>query len=235
MPPESKEFAGKVVLIYGGSTGIGRSTASHFINEGAQVAVLDVGERPDFLPESSFRHADVSDWNKVNDSINDFAQQLGGLDIVINNAAIKVAGNILDVSSHDFERLLRVNALGFWNVAKAALPYLIKSHGTLINVCSGTSPSLPPNNDAYFASKGVSYSLTHALASSFKDKIRVLGIAPNPVDTALWRAGQSEEKIQAALSGQSGPKVLKPEDIAQMILSLASRKNTALDGRIYSY
>jgi len=157
------------------------------------------------------------------------------LDVVVNNAAIKIPGNILQVPSSDFERLLRINGLGFWNVAKASLPHLIKSHGTLINVCSGTSPSLPPNTDAYFGSKGVTYSLTHALASSFGNRVRIVGIAPGPVDTPLWRTGQPDERVQAALGGKVGPEVLQPKDIAQMIIALASTKNTAFDGRIFSY
>lgn len=236
VPPESKEFEGKVVLITGGSSGIGLATALYFQNEGAQVAMFDIGQRPNFLPKTAFRNVDVSDSNAVSTSVNAFAKQFGDLDIVVNNAAIKRGGSILEVDPEDFKRMLMVNGFGFWNVAQATLPYLIKSHGALINVCSGTSQLLPPNVDAYFASKGVSYSLTHSLASSFRDSgVRILGIAPGPVDTNLWRTDQSAEKIQAALKGQAGPKVLKPEDIAQMILSLASNKNAQFDGRIYSY
>ncbi len=233
LPPESKEYESKVVIITGGASGIGRAVADTFIEKGAHVIVLDVVQRPEGLTESQFRKVDVSDWGVVRNAVNVIAEEMGGIDYVVNNAAMKVSGSILDVSSETFEKLLKVNALGFWNVAKATLPHLIKSKGTLIDVCSGTSENLPPNTDAYFGSKGTTYSLTHSLASTFKDKgVAVRGIAPGPVDTPLWREGKSEEDIQAMLAGKRGPKVESPNAIAENILSLASKNNPNFNGKI---
>lgn len=233
--PENKEFEGKVVVITGGSTGIGLACTKSFTTEGAITTVLDIANKPEFLPAAQFKKVDVSDWAKVKETIDSIAKQFGGLNIVINNAGVKEGKSILDVPSEQFEKLLRINGLGYWNVAKASLPYLIKSQGTLINVCSGLSEDLPPNRDAYFSSKGVSISLTYSLANSYKGRVRVLGIAPGPVDTPLWRNGQTEEEIQVSLAGKMGPKVLKPEDLAFMIVSLASKSGTAFNGKIYRY
>ena len=236
IPPEKGEFKGKTIIVTGGSSGIGLSTAKFFSTESGKVAVFDISDKPDFLHESNFRRVDVTHWEKVKSSVASVVKHFGKLDIVINNAGVKIKGNILDVSSEDFEKLLKINGLGFWNVAKACMPYLIKSHGTLINVCSGTSESLPPNADAYFGSKGVTYSLTHSLASSFREKgVRILGIGPGPVDTPLWRKGKSKYSIKKSLSGNLGPRVLHPDDIASMILSLASKNNKSFDGKIYRY
>lgn len=233
LPPENKEYDSKIVIITGGASGIGRATVDAFSGKGAHVIVIDIAERPSDIPEAGYRQVDVSRWNEVEAAVNAVAEEFGGIDYVVNNAAMKVSGTILEVSSETFGRMLDVNAKGFWNVAKATLPHLLKSHGTLIDVCSGTSEDLPPDTDAYFGSKGATYSLTHSLASTFRDKgVTIRGIAPGPVDTPLWREGKSDETIKLMLAGKRGPKVESPSAIADTILSLASKNNPNFNGKI---
>ncbi len=233
--PNPQEFDGKVVLITGGSSGIGAATEQLFVKQNAFPIVLDK-----FFPagttnyEGAIIPCDISDWRQVEHAVTSAADIRGRLDVVVNNAAIKVPGSILDISAYDLERMVLNNGLGMIYVAKAFLPHLVNWQGVLINVCSGESEDLPPNTDGYFASKGVSVSLTYALNASFRDRgVRVVGIAPGPVDTPLWRTGQTEERIKAALEGRRGPTVLQPLDVANQIIRLASVNNAHLTGKIY--
>ncbi|MBI3485413.1 SDR family oxidoreductase [Candidatus Daviesbacteria bacterium] len=234
--PNSDEFVGKVVLITGGSSGIGLATANKFAEQGAYPIILDQKAPPLSNNEGAFMPVDVSDWLKTEQAVTRAANIRGGLDIVVNNAAFKIPGSILDISSEEFKRMLLSNGLGMWNVAKAALPHLIESRGVLINVCSGGSEDLPPNTDGYFASKGVSISLTHALHASFNDRgVSVIGIAPGPVDTPLWRTGKTSEQIALSLQGMRGPIVVQPDEIANYILCAASKNSSRLSGKVLSF
>lgn len=235
-PIESNEFKNKNVLITGGSSGIGLETARIFHLNKAHVIVFDVQPKPDFLVGSNYHQVDVGNFDQVNDVVSAVTKEFGGIDVVVNNAAVKYAGNILEITQEQMEQMLRVNALGFWNIAKTTMPHIINSQGTLINVCSGTSENLPPNTDGYFSSKGLTYSLTNALRSTFaNENIKIVGVAPGPVDTPLWREGKSEESLKASLSGNAGPEVLKPENIAEVIIGLASKNNRSFSNPFYRF
>ena len=232
LPPESKEFESKVIIITGGASGIGRAAFDAFTEKGAHVVVFDIAPKPEGLTQSQYKNVDVSKWEEVEPAVNEVAREFNGIDIAISNAAMKVSGNLLELPSETFAQLLKVNALGPWNLAKAAMPHLIKSKGTLLFVSSGTSENLPANADGYFMSKGATYTGPHALQASFGDKITIRAIAPGPVDTPLWREGKSPTVIEKMLAGNLGPKVETPQKIAQDIISLASRNNAAFNGKI---
>lgn len=97
-PYVSGEFQNKSVLVSGGSSGIGLETARLFVKEGARVGIFDKDEAPEFLDEKLFRRGDVTDYPQVEESVAALANILGGLDIVVNGAALKIPGNILDPS-----------------------------------------------------------------------------------------------------------------------------------------
>lgn len=236
-PYDQGEFKNKSVLISGGSSGIGLETARLFVKEGARVGIIDKGDTPDFLDKKLFRRVDVTDYHQVEENIGSLTSALEGLDIVVNGAALKIPGNILNLSLEDLEAMMRVNGLGFLYVIRCVLPRLKISEGTLINLCSATSESLPANTDGYFSTKAVTFGATNAIFSTARENhwnVRIAGIGFGPVDTPLWRKGQPAELIQSALSGQwNGPKVWTPEQAASYVLNVASHKNRNLESHLF--
>ncbi len=229
------EFAGKTVVVTGGSSGIGKATAEVFHAQRARVHVMDIGEKPVFLSDDAFWKADMADDRLIDGTFANIASREKGIDIIVHSAAIKIPGAIRDLTRADIERMLTVNMGGLFSVAKHGGEHLRASHGTFVVVCSGDGPDLPPGVDGYFMSKGGSLSTVHAMHATSGKEFHVRGISPGPVDTPLWRTGQSSEGIQSALRGERGPEVLTADTIATMILKVASQANESLDGKVWTY
>ena len=130
------ELDGLVAVVTGGSSGIGLATARLLRDRGARVAVLDLSSPPD-EDALSFVVADVSDDASVRAAVASVAGDLGGIDIVVNNAGIGAQGTVEDNDDDEWRRVLEVNLLGMVRVSRAALPHLRRSaHAAVVNVCS---------------------------------------------------------------------------------------------------
>lgn len=223
------EFKDKVVLITGGSSGIGLALCRLFSVHKAKVINFDI-HTPSQTFSKVFFKTDVSEWLEVKNNINIIVQQEQRIDIVINNAGIRYYGNILEVSSEYFRRMLEINVLGYWNIAKAVIPYLNKTKGILLNICSGDSMELPPHIDGYYASKGATYSLTNALRSSFLNKdIHIRGISSAcHVETPLFTKNVNINK-------QSINHLYQAQEIAEIVLRLASKNNLEYDTKVFTF
>ncbi|MEV6944887.1 SDR family oxidoreductase [Streptomyces sp. NPDC051172] len=230
------DFEGLKALVTGGASGIGRATAELLAARGAQVAVLDLDPASIDKPLLGFR-ADVSDDASVRDAVAAAVAELGGLDIVINNAGVGALGTIEDNDDAEWHRVLDTNVVGMVRVARAALPHLRRSqHAAIVNTCSIGATAGLPQRALYCASKGAVYSLTLAMAADHvREGIRVNCVNPGTADTPwvgrLLDAAEDPVAERAALEArQPTGRLVSAAEVAGAIAYLASPLSGATTG-----
>ncbi|HEX8344084.1 MAG TPA: SDR family oxidoreductase [Actinoplanes sp.] len=233
----TEEFSGLVAVVTGGASGIGAATADLLRRRGAQVAILDrdIASAPDVLAVA----ADVTDTATVEDAISSVVAQLGGLDIVVNNAGIGAAGDVSENSDEEWARVFDVNVTGIARVTRAALPHLRRSaHASVVNTCSAVAFVGVRQRALYSASKGAVLALTMAMAADHvREGIRVNAVAPGTADTAwvqrLLGAAEDPAAAADALRGrQPLGRLVTAEEVAHAIASLASPLAGATTGAV---
>jgi len=172
------------VVITGGAAGIGRAVAEHFSDLGARVAVID-RDTPEGLAGADALVADVTDQSKLNDVMKKVAGRFGGIDVLVNNAAISFVGTVEDGTEEEWHRVFDINVLGYVRATRAALPYLRKSkQPAIVNVSSCTATSGFTQRALYSATKGGVQSMSLAMAADLiREGIRVNCVSPGTVDT----------------------------------------------------
>jgi NAD(P)-dependent dehydrogenase (short-subunit alcohol dehydrogenase family) len=178
------EFDGLVVVVTGGASGIGLATSQHLASKGATVAVLDLAVADLPLPLHGYV-GDVSDRASVIAVMARVVADLGGIDILINNAGISAVGTVEDNDDAEWARVLDINVVGMARVTSAALPALrASSHAAIVNVCSVAALNGIPQRALYSASKGAVFALTLAMATDHVNEgIRVNCVSPGTVQT----------------------------------------------------
>ncbi len=229
---------GKVSLITGAASGIGRATAECFAREGATVIAVDVNADAAQATQESITAAgghclgvgvDVSDEEQVMGAIAETVQTFGRLDILFNNAGISILKPITETTEADLDKLLGVNLKGvFFGCKHAIIQMRTQGGGIIINTASELGLVGQPLYSAYCATKGGVLALTRALATEWAaQNIRINAICPGPIDTPMIHAefhiGSdpiAEEKtvISTIPAGRLG----KPDDIARVALFLAT-------------
>lgn len=235
----------KVVAITGGAQGIGRAIALQFAEEGYYISLVDVNKEAGFEViqmirqqggKAMFMCADVSDEQAVRKWIQLTIEDLGGFDILINNAGIGIGGSLFQLSLADFDRVLSVNLRGTFICSKYAAQWMESNgSGSIINIASTRALMSEANTEAYSASKGGILALTHAMAVSLGGSgIRVNAISPGWIETRDWKfspnAVQPQHSKQDRLQHPVG-RVGKPEDIAHACLFLADEKAGFITGQ----
>lgn len=239
---------GKVALISGAGSGIGRATAQLFAAEGAAVAVLDL--RAEAADETVAKIvadggravslvANVASADEVEAAVATAVSALGRLDVVYNNAGVDSKGSVADATEDDWDRAFAVNAKGTFLVSRAAVPHLIEAGGgSIINQGSVAALVGVPNFAAYCAAKGAVVALTRSMAVDLaQHQIRVNVICPGTVFTPLMEPmlmARGDGDLQAGLAktllkypiGRLGT----PEDIARVALFLACDDAAFLTG-----
>lgn len=237
---------GQVVLITGGASGLGRAVAERFLEEGARVTIFD--RSPDRVADLAGEHPDsvegvVGDVRSVADNqlaVEASLVRFGRLDCAIGNAGIwdySVSLDALDADRIDaaFDELFHINVKGYLNLAKAALPALVRSSGALIFTVSNAGFDPAGGGPLYTASKHAVVGLIRQLAYELAPAVRVNGVAPGPIDTdlrgpeALGMADRSIASID--LPGTAGAAmpigfVPAPSDYAGGYVFLASRRDS---------
>lgn len=241
-------LAGKLALITGGGSGIGRATAKAFAKEGARIAILDQDETSarkvkKEIRESGFeavaRRVDLAEGAEAEQAIAEIGVLFGGLDILVNNAATYVVRSFDDMTPDEWHRVLDVNLTAYFLCARAAAREMQKrGGGSIINVCSVHRMISEPNSGAYAASKGGVAQLTRNLAVEFAtSNIVVNSISPGFVRTRMSIVNGVDETTTPHFVDyyvSSGRIPLRraglPEEIAAAVLFLASRECGYLTG-----
>ena len=229
----SGKLEGRVALVTGGDSGIGRAVAVLFAREGADVAVAYLNEHEDaeetkrFVEKEGRRciliSGDVSDPGFCRDAVEHTVSELGGLDILVNNAAFQEhVGSIEELDDEHLDMTMRTNVYGYIQMTRAAVPHL-KPGSAIINTGSETGIFGQPYLLDYSATKGAIHAFSKALASSLAPRgIRVNAVAPGPVWTPLNPADQPEDRIEKFGSGTSMKRPAQPEEIAPAYVFLAA-------------
>ncbi|MFD8424832.1 SDR family NAD(P)-dependent oxidoreductase [Streptomyces sp. NPDC059466] len=230
------DFEGLKALVTGGASGIGRATAELLAARGAQVAVLDLDLSQVEKPLLGHR-ADVTDDTSVRRAVAAAAQDLGGLDVLVNNAGIGAQGTVEDNDDTEWHRVLDVNVLGMVRTTRAALPHLRESaHAAIVNTCSIAATAGLPQRAVYSASKGAVLSLTLAMAADhLREGIRVNCVNPGTADTPwvgrLLDAAPDPAAERAALEArQPSGRLVSAAEVAGAIAYLASPLSGATTG-----
>ena len=178
------DLSGKIAVVSGGSSGIGKAIAETLKKQGAEVFIIDLNENPSNkkLGINTFI-ADITQANKLNIALSSIPSNI---DILINNAGIGFVGNIEQTEENDFERLYQVNVKGVFNCIKAILPRMKKNGGVIVNMASIVSHVAVRNRLAYTMTKGAVLAMTHSLAKDYlADGIRCISVSPARVHTSF--------------------------------------------------
>ncbi|MER5178394.1 SDR family oxidoreductase [Streptomyces sp. NPDC002896] len=234
-----QDFEGLKALVTGGASGIGRATAELLAARGAQVAVLDLNPeavKDGDKPLLAYR-ADVTDDASVREAVTAAVAELGGLDVLVNNAGIGAQGTIEDNDDDEWHRVLDVNVVGMVRTARAALPHLRASNrAAIVNTCSIAATAGLPQRALYSATKGAVYSLTLAMAADHtREGIRVNCVNPGTADTPwvgrLLDAADDPAAERAALEArQPTGRLVSADEVAGAIAYLASPLSGATTG-----
>ncbi|WP_306144464.1 SDR family NAD(P)-dependent oxidoreductase [Roseibium sp. MMSF_3412] len=228
-------FAGKIAVVTGGRSGIGRAIALRLRSEEARVFTVQRGDDPEFERV----RADLSDPQEPARVIDEVVAQAGGLDILVNNAGVMQEASVEDMDLAGWQRSLAVNLTAPFLLIKHALPHLKKSPGAIVNVGSIEGIGCNGNHAAYSASKAGLHGLTRAVAVDHgKDGIRCNAVAPGWIDTDLnldfVNAMPDPDAFRRDVGslhpvGRTGD----PEEVAALVAFLAARESGFITGQTY--
>jgi NAD(P)-dependent dehydrogenase (short-subunit alcohol dehydrogenase family) len=241
------QLEGKIAVVTGAASGIGKATAWLFAAEGAQLALGDwnvealeatAADIRGSCGQVVARRTDVSQRADAQALIAAAIETFGGLDVLVNNAGIGLYNTTLEQTQEDdWDRVIAVNLKGVYLVSQAAIPHIrTRGGGSIVNVASVHSMATQERIAAYAASKGGVLALTRAMALDLApDAIRVNAILPGAVDTPLFRSALADENKSAEELGfrfdpHAIGRVAQPEELARAILFLASDASSFITG-----
>lgn len=222
---------GKNAIITGGGKGLGKAVALILAHEGVNIGItgrneenlkMTVDEIQRLGVEAAYAVFSIDNEIHVKAGIESIAEQLGGIDILINNAGIGDFGSIEEMSSEVWEQVIKTNLFGVYYTAKAVYPFLKeKGEGDIINVASTAGLKGGPNMSAYAASKAAVVSLSQSMMAEWrKQNIRVVTLTPSTI--------ASDMSIEGGLTDGNPEKVLQPEDFAEWVRDILKMNRRAL-------
>jgi len=230
---------GKNAIVTGGGRGLGKAVALMLASEGVNVGItgrneenlkMTVDEIQKLGVKAGYAVFSIDNEIHVKAGIESIVEQLGGVDILINNAGIGDFGSIEDMSSEVWEQVIKTNLFGVYYAAKAVYPFLKeRGEGDIINVASTAGLKGGPNMSAYAASKAAVVSLSQSMMAEWrKQNIRVVTLTPSTI--------ASDMSIEGGLTDGNPDKVLQPEDFAEWVRDILKMNRRALiaNGSIFS-
>ena len=239
-------LAGKVAIVTGASSGIGRAIATSFAAEGARVVLADITEEPleggqptrALIGEGSFfQHTDVAVWDDVDALVSRAVDRFGRLDIMVNNAAIFSGTALLETTEDQWARVMAVNMTGMFHGCKRAVaqmrgqPPVADVRGRIINLGSQQGIVTSPRDTAYGVSKAGAIYITRQIAVDYaKELIVCNSISPGKVVTGKPGLPMDPALLENARRRTPWPRLGRPQDIANAAVFLASDRATFITG-----
>jgi len=232
-------FNEKTVLVTGAASGIGLAAARRFLDEGARVVMLDIDddklkEAAAALPQDRIlvQVGDTADKATAAAAVKATVDRFGGLHVLVNNAGMATEGDITQTSEEDFERVMAVNVAGYFHMAKAAMPELVKTKGSIVMTSSVSGLGGDWNLFAYNTSKGAVSNMVRAMAmDAGKDGVRVNAVNPSFTKTGMTEDMVSDPELVAKFRERmplGAPE--DPEGVAAAMAFLASEDARLITG-----
>jgi meso-butanediol dehydrogenase/(S,S)-butanediol dehydrogenase/diacetyl reductase len=236
-----KGLEGKRVVVTGGTSGIGEATSRRFLEEGAQVVALAVGE--DEVSTAAQRmpglaaavRCDVADEAQVADAFEGVDELLGGVDVLIANAGISIRKPFLEIEEEDWRRVLDVNLTGVFHCAQQAARRMVAGDGGVILMTASTNGLTGHEYYAdYNASKAGVILLARTMALELAPKVRVNAVCPGYVLTPMQKAEYTPEMLERVNATIPLGRHAKPEELAALYAFLASEEGAYFTGAVIS-
>ncbi|MGB4609801.1 MAG: SDR family NAD(P)-dependent oxidoreductase [Saccharofermentanales bacterium] len=246
------KLAGKVAVVTGGGQGIGRAIALALAKEQVKVVIADMNreaaqavckEIEALNQVAGYFAVDVTDKESVNEMVQSVLDKYNKIDILVNSAGLITISDVIDLREEDWDKVMSVNAKGVFLTCQAVLEHMIKNqNGKIINIASQAGKTGFPHEAHYSASKGAVIVFTQALAREVaKHKINVNAVCPGSIETemnitvtegtAKILGVSTDEKIQMTINSTPLSRKGTPDDIAPMVVFLASHYTDFMTGQ----